>query len=956
MKLHLIISLLLLSVSAFCQNDIDKDTSLAIQYYKEAITKSDDDTSKVIQLEKAVKLYKKYPFQKKLLLIQSELAYQYVVPGDSIGFELANQTLELAKSNNIDTLDKALFKTHVAIFYHYTYLNITPKILKHRNLAYAARNESSDIYVTFLYKLNFSHIGSNEYEKSIIFQKELQAISENAQNDNFRAASIYYYMSQGDLDLEGKRNYESAVINYNKAIEENNKYKVLTIPEVSKIYESIANSYLRLNNLVKAKYFFNKSLKINPNAPPVDLGMIYHNLGIIHSWENDFESAIVYAKKAKDLFLAQKRWDFVHGILGNIAIYYHQINDSTMARTFIEESVKYGRNPGVIIPFADILRVAGEYEQGLAYLQESLLNIAPDFTSANISDNPGANDFYYDLHLASLALKFKSEIFYDQAFKEESKKLDLLRLSIANSTLAIKLLERLSTKMRGYESSQLSNNRFIDKHLEDLLNSYYATYQINGDLKDLNSFLATLERKKAAFLLETLTPSPLPDEIIKEEANLIQQKAILQQKIDLIENSDSLSLYRNQLFLINESIQSLINKIIEQYPNQQSLYQKDFSTLAMIQEGLDDKTLFIEYGFSDDKLFIFTASKSSHKILQLDFNSNLYSNISKLNNLLKNPLLIQQNNREQFINISHQIYQELILPIESELSKKEQLTIIVENQLFYLPFEVLLASNEKKNFEELDFLIKKFNVNYQYSATIYQQLKQRKTIKDKSLLAFAPVFDNGSSLEISNRSLDFMVDSLYRSIENNKFISLPNTTEEINTISQLLTKANGQTKILLKETATKGYLMEALQTPYQFVHLATHSLVNYQNPKLSALACFQNDEVADILLFANEIQIQNIQADLVVLSSCESGIGQLVAGEGLIALNRSFIYAGANNVMFSLWKVNDEYTSELMIDFYRYYLENRSYTTALRQAKLKMLQDPITANPRYWAAFVLMGE
>jgi CHAT domain-containing protein len=132
--------------------------------------------------------------------------------------------------------------------------------------------------------------------------------------------------------------------------------------------------------------------------------------------------------------------------------------------------------------------------------------------------------------------------------------------------------------------------------------------------------------------------------------------------------------------------------------------------------------------------------------------------------------------------------------------------------------------------------------------------------------------------------------------------------------------------------------------------------VNYENPQLSALACYQSESETDGLLFANEIQMQDLQADLVILSSCESGIGQLVTGEGLIALNRSFIYAGANNVLFSLWKVNDEYTSGLMIDFYTSYIKNESYTKALRQAKLKMLQNPTTANPRYWAAFVLIGD
>jgi CHAT domain-containing protein len=329
----------------------------------------------------------------------------------------------------------------------------------------------------------------------------------------------------------------------------------------------------------------------------------------------------------------------------------------------------------------------------------------------------------------------------------------------------------------------------------------------------------------------------------------------------------------------------------------------------------------------------------------------------QLNNYLKNPFLIQQANREKFINLSNELYQLLIQPIAKELENKSKLIIIPEKELFHLPFEVLLASNETKPFHELDFLIKGFDISYQYSTTIYQQLKSKPTIKDKSLLAFAPVFEDGQTISTASRSMDFIVDSLYRSIENDKFIGLPNTKKEVETIAKNIRKNGGQTTILLNKKATKSNFQTKLNQPYQFVHIATHGLVNYQNPKLSALACFESGTAtANDLLFANEIQMQDIQADLVILSSCESGIGQLIEGEGLIALNRSFIYAGANNVLFSLWKVNDEYTSELMIDFYKSYFETQSYSAALRQAKLKMLENPTTANPRYWAAFVLIGE
>ena len=99
-----------------------------------------------------------------------------------------------------------------------------------------------------------------------------------------------------------------------------------------------------------------------------------------------------------------------------------------------------------------------------------------------------------------------------------------------------------------------------------------------------------------------------------------------------------------------------------------------------------------------------------------------------------------------------------------------------------------------------------------------------------------------------------------------------------------------------------------------------------------------------------------MNADLVVLSSCESGIGKLVKGEGLMGLTRGFLYSGSNNLIVSLWKVSDKHTAELMIELYKNILAGKSYSQSLRAAKLKLIQNPITAFPKSWSSFVLIGE
>jgi CHAT domain-containing protein len=97
---------------------------------------------------------------------------------------------------------------------------------------------------------------------------------------------------------------------------------------------------------------------------------------------------------------------------------------------------------------------------------------------------------------------------------------------------------------------------------------------------------------------------------------------------------------------------------------------------------------------------------------------------------------------------------------------------------------------------------------------------------------------------------------------------------------------------------------------------------------------------------------------LVVLSACETGLGKISRGEGIIGLSRSLLYAGTKNLMVSLWKVADRSTADLMIDFYRNYLdsEQEGYSSALRQAKLKMIGEENYAHPYYWSPFILIGK
>jgi CHAT domain-containing protein len=147
---------------------------------------------------------------------------------------------------------------------------------------------------------------------------------------------------------------------------------------------------------------------------------------------------------------------------------------------------------------------------------------------------------------------------------------------------------------------------------------------------------------------------------------------------------------------------------------------------------------------------------------------------------------------------------------------------------------------------------------------------------------------------------------------------------------------------------------------YRIVHFATHGFADGQHPELSGIVLSLFDRRGrpqDGFLRLRDIYNLDLPADLVVLSACSTGLGKSIAGEGMIGLVRGFMYAGSRRVLATLWKVDDEATSELMIRFYRQMFENGlSASAALRAAQLELRGMPRWHLPIYWAAFVLEGD
>jgi CHAT domain-containing protein len=212
----------------------------------------------------------------------------------------------------------------------------------------------------------------------------------------------------------------------------------------------------------------------------------------------------------------------------------------------------------------------------------------------------------------------------------------------------------------------------------------------------------------------------------------------------------------------------------------------------------------------------------------------------------------------------------------------------------------------------------------------------------EQFIGFAPDFDEEALLIVSNNQL------------RNNLQPLPFAKKEVEAISNLL---DGEE--VTGTSASEAYL-KAKAASFNILHLATHAIIDEDNPLYSKLIFAFSDSTKneDGELHSFEIYGMKLNCALVTLSACNTGTGKYLDGEGIFSLGRSFLLAGAESVLTSLWEVSDQSTSQIMESFYTNIKQGATSPEALRKAKLKYLKnaDPVTANPHYWAGFVYIGQ
>jgi len=431
----------------------------------------------------------------------------------------------------------------------------------------------------------------------------------------------------------------------------------------------------------------------------------------------------------------------------------------------------------------------------------------------------------------------------------------------------------------------------------------------------------------------------------------------------------------DQLENLRDKWRNLQKETARQDPRQSGVFYSQPTTVAALQAALGADAALLEYMTAHDGSILWVITKEQIRAYKLP-GAELQAIVEKYLKSLRQPL-IGADEISSHIELGQKLYRELVGPAEELIRQKKHIIVAADGWLHYLPFETLIVSQGQgrstraARLTDVDYLIKKYQVTYIPSASVLvtqQNGRQpRRPQADLPLIAFGdPVYRGGNSQdqEIEGNKITNLA------LRGQNFERLEFSGEEVRRIARIFGVSAESQHINLRDRATVERLRSTDLSRYRVLHFAAHAILGDQVKRLSqpALVLSQPErgKIEEGLLQFSDILDLKLNADLVVLSACDTGLGRFREGEGIIGLTRAFLYAGASSAVVSLWKVQDQSTSLLMERFYRNLKRGLSKSEALRQAKLDIMRSSVDlkvtgmrqdlASPFYWAPFILVGD
>ena len=624
--------------------------------------------------------------------------------------------------------------------------------------------------------------------------------------------------------------------------------------------------------------------------------------------ENCFKTAIKLLKTEKN------QSETLSNCYRNLAAFYIHLQHFEKANDYFLLAKKLilqtkNQNPRTLAKLyyeeASLLFEQKKYSEASVIISSVFKILIPNY-SYQKSVLPDAKSLYAETILLD-ALDLQANIFLEQNLPK--KALETYSLSFQ--------IEDLFTNLLVYENSKIINQIRIRNRTEKCLSIYDLLYQKEKKIAYIESAFQLSEQTKSGVLKSYLSNKKTAS---KEE--IVYLKQLQNWNIEILKEQQkgelaNVSKINEAIKKQNELMLLLKSKRVKELKKSKS----DFTIQDLYSKLEKDKAVMVEYFMGFENVYVFTLENQKIKLEHIDVTDTAIPTIisfldyfSDANKIIDN--ITAYNHR------GNSVYKMLKLPTNSNY---QNLIIVPDGILNFLPFEALITQESTTtNFAQMHYLLNDFKIAYTNSATFYlsfDKLKMTNRNDKKTVLGIFPVFAK------TNYELTFSKDelqSIKNNFEGNYFENATATFENF------------------KKNAAN----------YSILHLSTHASSGDNTTPASIK--FYDQEI-----LYSELYNLKINPDLVVLSACETGIGKLFKSEGAMSIARGFQFAGAQNLLFSLWKVNDYTTSVFMEKFYKNIKKGSSYFDANHQAKLDFLTDKTISNakksPYYWSAFVYYG-
>jgi CHAT domain-containing protein/Tfp pilus assembly protein PilF len=813
-------------------------------------------------------------------------------------------------------------------------------------------------------KMAYKHFGQGAHDRAIdMYQKALSLLLRVFPEHHARVARIYNSLA---LVYWNKGDTAKATEYYNRSLSIKLRSFSRTQVDYTKKYTFIDGDHPDPAAFHDIGDYIRRSLKIHletyGNIHPL-IALLYDNIGIIYCLEGQYAHAMDFFRKSLNIrieLLGDESLECAESHK-NIGICYRLQGDLLEALQFLQSSLQlkkayYPENhPFLSDTYYQIGKVhflQENFDQSLEYYQWSLLCLAPGFSQADIASNPeiGTPPLRGEMLrvLSDKATALRMRHLFGNAGPED------LIIALDTYQFISKLIDVVRRDLKSDDYKLLFGERSHQVYA-DAIRTASDLFEITGEESYKHKAFFFAEKSKAALLYEAVVESRakqfsgIPAYLLEKESRLREEIAHYGTYLEREYQADSegerilLAELEGEYYSKRAQYQNLIEGFERDYPEYFNLKHRLESVgVKTVQQSLPGKTGLVEYFVGEDNITIFVITATRFHVSSQPIGQE-FSRITK-----QYYHSIKKIEDKSFLYLSQWLHKILIQPVLPWIDDLDHLIFIPHGDLHFIPFETLVGErNRGRDFYEFEYLIRRYTCSYHYSASLwfYKQKEKHIPRENKSFVGFAPVF--------------FEPAPTGKSTHARHLPELLASEEEVKNIISLFEEKNEKALGYFYQAASEENFKTVGIGEFDYIHVATHSVSDQSNPKLSGLLFAPQEKTGDGnedgILYSEETFNLDLNAELIVLSSCESGIGKLVKGEGMIALNRGFFYSGALNVIFSLWKVEDRATARLMVALYRNILNGRRIPSALRRAKLLLIQDRLTAFPRYWSGFILVG-